>query len=99
MQSGWSTSNPVGGRPASGLSRRRTTQQGPPPSYYRNQSYAGSPNRAQGRGGAHGRTYDPSGGMGVGGRPSSRTDDVPHFNWDEKYRQHHGYQQRNRRAA
>ncbi|OTA80364.1 hypothetical protein M434DRAFT_38003 [Hypoxylon sp. CO27-5] len=30
-----STSNPAGGRPASGLSRRRTAFQGPPPSFFR----------------------------------------------------------------
>ncbi|KAI2627333.1 DnaJ-domain-containing protein [Hypomontagnella submonticulosa] len=30
-----STSNPAGGRPASGLSRRRSTFQGPPPSFFR----------------------------------------------------------------
>lgn len=30
------TSNPAGGRPASGLSKRRSTFRGPPPSFYRN---------------------------------------------------------------
>ncbi|KAI0387011.1 DnaJ-domain-containing protein [Hypomontagnella monticulosa] len=30
-----STSNPAGGRPATGLSRRRSTFQGPPPSFFR----------------------------------------------------------------
>ncbi|KAK3903832.1 hypothetical protein C8A05DRAFT_14224 [Staphylotrichum tortipilum] len=33
--SSYSSTNPAGGRPASGLSRRRGTYQGPPPSFYR----------------------------------------------------------------
>lgn len=44
-------------------------------------------------------SYDSSGGLGVGGRPGNRTDDVPHFNWGAKYQQHQSHQNRQRRAA
>ncbi|KAI1501807.1 DnaJ domain-containing protein [Biscogniauxia marginata] len=37
----YSSTNPAGGRPASGLSRRRATYQGPPPSFYRSGGWGG----------------------------------------------------------
>ncbi|RPA90064.1 DnaJ-domain-containing protein [Choiromyces venosus 120613-1] len=82
--------SPVGARPARGLSKRRTHFHGPPPSFYRNGGWAtfkGShngpkPNTAGGNGAAAGFSKD------------SYMDDVPHFNFDLKYRQHRMQEQR-----
>ncbi|KAG0632925.1 DnaJ domain-containing protein [Tuber brumale] len=81
--------SPVGARPAHGLSKRRTHFHGPPPSFHRNGGWAtfkGShcgpkPNTA-GAGGAAGFSKE------------GYTDDVPHFNFDLKYRQHRTQEQR-----
>lgn len=82
---GKSRMGPAGGRAASGLSWRRTTPKGPPPSYHSSQG------TRQGFPESH---FPP--GLGIRGQTSNRTDDVPHFDWESKYRQHHGYQIRNR---
>ncbi|KAF8541360.1 DnaJ domain-containing protein [Trichophaea hybrida] len=86
-----SPSNPVGGRPASGLSRRRTQPHGPPPSFFRNggwTAFRGSHDTGPG--------FSSSGGMGVGGEGGANKYDVPHFNWDGKYKQHELHEQRRR---
>ncbi|KAL0638501.1 hypothetical protein Q9L58_002437 [Maublancomyces gigas] len=80
------SSSPVGARPASGLSRRRTQPHGPPPSFFRNGStFKGKP------------TYtgqETLGGFGVGGPTVGRSDDVPHFSYERKYREYEYLQSR-----
>ncbi|KAI0156864.1 DnaJ-domain-containing protein [Xylariaceae sp. FL1272] len=75
----YSSTNPAGGRPASGLSRRRGTFTGPPPSFFRNGTYGnygGKRKEAhdESTGGAesrntsqHKNTSDTTAGAGYGG--------------------------------
>ncbi|GKT45032.1 chaperone protein DnaJ [Colletotrichum spaethianum] len=79
------STGPAGGRPASGLSRRRTTFRGPPPSFYRSGGWG---NQSAKRKEAHeGSTGDGTGapraqpGMGPGQDPygHTRSGHVPHF--------------------
>lgn len=87
--------NPVGGRPPSGLSRRRTTPHGPPPSFFRNANLSNSRARHPYReAGANNSGINPGGGMGIGGQGSADKHDVPHFNWDRKHKQHEEYEKR-----
>ncbi|KXT12348.1 hypothetical protein AC579_574 [Pseudocercospora musae] len=81
-----------GGRPASGLSRRRTQFRGPPPSFYRNGGWGeqGEKRRensysaeARGESAAGG-----PGGMGPGGFATGFDNDVPHFDRAGHYRTH-----------
>jgi curved DNA-binding protein CbpA len=81
---------PAGGRPASGLSKRRTHMHGPPPSFFRNGGWttfkgttSGPGQTTTGRGGTFG--MDSTG---------ERVNDVPHFNYDMKYRQHRQNEER-----
>ncbi|KAG9242586.1 hypothetical protein BJ878DRAFT_514716 [Calycina marina] len=80
-----STTTPAGGRPASGLSRRRTQFRGPPPSFYKNGALgtqAEKRSEAQGNSaaGAEQQAYDEKiGGMGTGQQPWGHGNDVPHF--------------------
>ncbi|KAK0754700.1 hypothetical protein B0T18DRAFT_425049 [Schizothecium vesticola] len=90
-----STTSPAGGRPASGLSRRRATFHGPPPSFYRSGGWGahGAKRKAAHdestggaeAGGAWAGTAS-EGGMGPGQNPwRARNDhdrDVPH--WDRE---------------
>ncbi|CUS11575.1 unnamed protein product [Tuber aestivum] len=88
----WTSSasgSPAGARPAQGLSKRRTHFHGPPPSFYRNGGWAtfkgscGNPRpNARVAGGAAGFPND------------GYMHDVPHFNFDLKYRQHRTQEQR-----
>ena len=79
-------SNPVGGRPASGLSRRRTQQQGPPPSYVRSGGWSAFRARNP-------TTTFNSAGAG-GGAESGIWSDVPHFDFKRKQRQHEAHEMR-----
>ncbi|KAK2038295.1 DnaJ-domain-containing protein [Colletotrichum somersetense] len=82
------STGPAGGRPASGLSRRRTTFRGPPPSFYRSGGWgAQSAKRREAHEGAGGGD-DGTGtgasaqpGMGPGQDPyqHTRSGEVPHF--------------------
>ena len=54
------STGPAGGRPASGLSRRRTQFRGPPPSFFRN------------TGSGKGTAYTPGGSGGSGGDPTKQ---------------------------
>ena len=72
--------SPAGGRPASGLSRRRGTFTGPPPSFFRSGGWGaqGAKRRAaheESTGGGGGGV----GGMGPGQDPYGRREEVPHF--------------------
>lgn len=82
-----SHAGPVGARPASGLSRRRTQFHGPPPSFYKNGGWgpSGKGSRRSGSGYAGG---------GIGGSASGIRDDVPHFDFEAKHRQHLGHEER-----
>jgi curved DNA-binding protein CbpA len=85
-----SHSSPAGGRPASGLSKRRTQFKGPPPSFYRQGGYgAHSEKRSQHATSGPEGTYDhPSAaGTGPGGFTQGVDNDVPHFD-------QHGHQVR-----
>ncbi|KAI0479868.1 DnaJ-domain-containing protein [Xylaria cf. heliscus] len=80
----YASTGPAGGRPASGLSRRRGTFQGPPPSFFRSGGWG-----AQGvkRRAAHEESTGTSGmgsmgGMGPGQDPFGHRDEVPHFDKD-----------------
>ncbi|KAI0856466.1 hypothetical protein F4860DRAFT_492800 [Xylaria cubensis] len=89
----YSSTGPAGGRPASGLSRRRGTFQGPPPSFYRSGGWG-----AQGekRRAAHEESTG-MGGMGPGQDPFGHRDDVPHF--DKEGHQRTGRHSDKRREA
>jgi hypothetical protein len=100
-------SGPAGGRPASGLSRRRTQFQGPPPSFYRNGGWGNygakrqpahdsAASEAQATSGMpqHGGM---TGGMGYGQRPHGRANDVPHFDREGHFRTHTNHERRQQR--
>jgi curved DNA-binding protein CbpA len=79
------STGPAGGRPASGLSRRRGGFQGPPPSFYRSGGWgAHSAKRKSahdesiGSGSGNGGPRRKAG-MGYGQDPYGHRDDVPHF--------------------
>lgn len=78
-----SHSSPAGGRPASGLSKRRTQFKGPPPSFYRSGGYgAQSEKRSQHATSGPDATYDHhnfAAGTGPGGFTQGVDNDVPHF--------------------
>jgi len=86
-----SHSTPAGGRPASGLSKRRTQFKGPPPSFYRSGGYgAQGEKRSQHAPNGPDGTYDHQGwapGTGPGGFAQGMDNDVPHFD-------QHGHQVR-----
>ncbi|KAE9377731.1 DnaJ-domain-containing protein [Stipitochalara longipes BDJ] len=81
------SSGPAGGRPASGLSRRRTQFRGPPPSFYRSGGWGehSAKRRAAQESGAPGaetpHNTSSGGGMGPGQTPfgQGEENDVPHF--------------------
>ncbi|KAG0652420.1 hypothetical protein D0Z07_0991 [Hyphodiscus hymeniophilus] len=103
------SSGPVGGRPASGLSRRRSQFRGPPPSFYRSGGWGDQAEKRQNAQDATGETRagfgdkkkdDSStgmGGMGPGQQPwGHERNDVPHFDRDGHFRTHENYDQRRR---
>ncbi|KAJ0163163.1 Mitochonrial uncharacterized protein [Colletotrichum tanaceti] len=79
------STGPAGGRPASGLSRRRTTFRGPPPSFYRSGGWgthsAKRREAHEGGGGDGTGTARAKPGMGPGQDPygHTRSPKVPHF--------------------
>ncbi|KAL7273975.1 hypothetical protein RUND412_003136 [Rhizina undulata] len=91
---------PAGGRPASGLSKRRTQFYGPPPSFFRNGGWSTFKGKSSSAAGATaGTTGGPASGVGgggfsFGGSASGMNDNVPHFNYEAKYRQHEQFEQR-----
>lgn len=107
----YASTSMAGGRPASGLSRRRGTFQGPPPSFFRSGGWGtqGEKRRAAheestGGGGGGGGTATSSGagagtvgGMGPGQDPFGHRDDVPHF--DKESHQRTGRHSDRRRDA
>ncbi|KAM0715587.1 hypothetical protein Q7P37_009085 [Cladosporium fusiforme] len=89
-----SHSTPAGGRPASGLSKRRTQFKGPPPSFYQSGGWgAHSEKRAQyAAHGPEGTTDHQSGpsapGTGPGGFAQGLDHDVPHFDQHGHHTRH-----------
>ncbi|MCJ1443707.1 MAG: hypothetical protein MMC23_004207 [Stictis urceolatum] len=86
---------PWGGRPASGLSKRRGSFRGPPPSFYRSGGWGaqGEKRRAAQEGGSEAgagagtRAGKMGGGFGLGqGEQRGFDDDVPHFDRAEHLR-------------
>ncbi|KAI5809694.1 hypothetical protein DFH27DRAFT_521352 [Peziza echinospora] len=93
---------PAGGRPASGLSRRRTQFRGPPPSFFRNTGWAAAGGNAAAAGGgakdaasaaAGGSTNYHAGNAAFFRAQGGRNDDVPHFDFER----HRSQQDRVRR--
>lgn len=86
-----SHSSPAGGRPASGLSKRRTQYKGPPPSFYASGGWGkqGEKRSQHSPRGPEG-TYDhPSAaGTGPGGFAQGVDNDVPHFDQHGHYVRH-----------
>ncbi|KAK5133987.1 hypothetical protein LTR08_007107 [Meristemomyces frigidus] len=80
-------SSPAGGRPASGLSRRRTQFRGPPPSFYRSGGWGEhgekrAEHASQASHAANAQSQSPppgAAGTGPGGFASGHAHDVPHF--------------------
>ncbi|KAI1290988.1 hypothetical protein F5Y03DRAFT_52788 [Xylaria venustula] len=98
----YASTGPAGGRPASGLSKRRGTFQGPPPSFFRSGGWGaqGEKRRAaheESTGGAESSGTGTVGGMGPGQDPFGHRDDVPHF--DKEGHQRTGRHSDKRREA
>ncbi|KAG9239603.1 hypothetical protein BJ875DRAFT_390848 [Amylocarpus encephaloides] len=101
----YSSSGPAGGRPASGLSRRRTHFQGPPPSFYRSGGWGEQSAKRQaaqesstaytGTGSSNGSTSN-AGGMRPGQSPTGQAhgQELPHFDWREHLRTHENQSRR-----
>ena len=98
-----SASSPVGARPASGLSRRRTQFRGPPPSFYRGGGWGAHGQKRQARvdetAQAHARAAAGStaGGMGPGQGQAGFSNDVPHFDQEGHLRTQEQQEQRRQR--
>lgn len=102
------SSGPAGGRPPSGLSRRRTHFQGPPPSFYRSGGWgeqnakrqaaaeSANPGNFTGGDGPAGPS-GAGGGMGYGQHPFGPSTDVPHFDREGHFRTHSNHERRRRR--
>ena len=105
------SSGPAGGRPASGLSRRRTQFRGPPPSFYRSGGWGehsakrqaardstGETNAGEQEKGDNGAA-GMGGGMGPGQQPwgHDRMNDVPHFDREGHFRTHENQDKRRQR--
>ncbi|KAI0534982.1 hypothetical protein GGR58DRAFT_29492 [Xylaria digitata] len=104
----YASTGPAGGRPASGLSKRRSTFQGPPPSFFRSGGWGAQSEKRQaaheqstGGAGSPGSGYGAGrgtmGGMGPGQDPFGHRDDVPHF--DKESHQRTGRHSDRRREA
>ncbi|KUJ12143.1 DnaJ-domain-containing protein [Mollisia scopiformis] len=84
-QGSYHSSGPAGGRPASGLSRRRTQFRGPPPSFYRSGGWGAHSAKRQA---AQNNDAETGGGMGPGQSPWGQVNDVPHFDREGHTRTH-----------
>lgn len=106
----YSSTSPAGGRPAAGLSRRRTQFRGPPPSFYRSGGWgahsakraAAQENGAPGSEkpdenvNANSNATSGMGGMGPGQMGWGHGDEVPHFDKEGHSRTHEMYERRRR---
>jgi hypothetical protein len=91
----------VGGRPASGLSRRQTQFRGPPPSFYKNGGWGehSTKRKAAQTNGAPGAEAPSEGGMGPGQTPFGHgyDNDVSHFDREAHFRTHENQRERRQR--
>lgn len=94
------STSPAGGRSPSGLSRRRGTFQGSPPSFYRSGGWGTHSEKRReahesstGGAGAH-ETKGTAGGMGPGQDPFRHPNSVPHFDKEAHTRTHEKLDQR-----
>ena len=103
-----SASTPAGGRPASGLSSRRTKFQGPPPSFYRSGGWGSHSEKREEHARQASHTYEAQGeaqsnaagaaGTGPGGFQAGFDNDVPHFNHRGHYQTHSTIEKTRHRA-
>ncbi|KAK0627020.1 hypothetical protein B0T14DRAFT_511559 [Immersiella caudata] len=107
-----SSQSQAGGRPASGLSRRRGPFQGPPPSFFRSGGWGSYSEKRRAAHeettgtGSYGAKEGPgpqAGGMGPGQNPyrsrADRYNDVPHFDREAHERTHRRQQERREQRA
>lgn len=96
-----SHSTPAGGRPASGLSKRRTQFKGPPPSFYRSGGW-GAHSEKRGQYASHGpgetRDHPSAAGTGPGGFARGDDHDVPHFDQRGHFVRHEKIEKTRHRA-
>ena len=104
------SSGPAGGRPANGLSRRRTQFQGSPPSFYRAGGWGGygakrqsaqdntAASGPQNTGGMRQQGAMGSG-MGHGQHPYGWDSNVPHFDREAHSRTHISHERRRQRRS
>ncbi|KAK0249870.1 hypothetical protein LTS09_015030 [Friedmanniomyces endolithicus] len=100
-----SASTHAGGRPASGLSRRRTQFRGPPPSFYRSGGW-GEHSEKRGEAAssashsheAQGQAQTGPAGTGPGGFTAGFSNDVPHFDHEGHLKTHSTIEQTRHRA-
>ncbi|EKD13814.1 uncharacterized protein L3040_005568 [Drepanopeziza brunnea f. sp. 'multigermtubi'] len=91
------SSGPAGGRPASGLSRRRTQFRGPPPSFYRSGGWGEHSAKRKAAHDAYAETAtagEPGMGPGQKAWGHDEMNDVPHFDRESHYRTHERHSQR-----
>ncbi|KAH7407732.1 hypothetical protein BKA64DRAFT_429203 [Cadophora sp. MPI-SDFR-AT-0126] len=90
------SSGPAGGRPASGLSRRRTQFHGPPPSFYRSGGWGTQSAKRKAAQDSHAESPASAAGMGPGQKPwgHDETHDVPHFDREGHYRTQENHSRR-----
>jgi hypothetical protein len=98
-QGSYYSTGPAGGRPASGLSRRRTQFRGPPTSFYRNGGWGEHSTKrsaAQNNGAPGDETKESEGlgGMGPAQSPWIYANDVPHFDKEGHFGTHDSIHQR-----
>ncbi|KAK3377934.1 DnaJ domain-containing protein [Podospora didyma] len=96
------STGPAGGRPASGLSRRRGTFTGPPPSFFRSGGWGaqGAKRRAAHEESTGGASTGAAPGMGPGQDPHRHKQNTsPHFDRESHERTHRHNDERAARAA
>ncbi|CAD0056386.1 unnamed protein product [Aureobasidium pullulans] len=94
------STGPAGGRPATGLSRRRTQFKGPPPSFYRSGGYGSFSQKRSDAASTGSHQYEAAGastdsssaqdapGTGPSGFQAGFNNDVPHFDREGHFRTH-----------
>ncbi|THX09242.1 DnaJ-domain-containing protein [Aureobasidium pullulans] len=99
-QGSYSSTGPAGGRPATGLSRRRTQFKGPPPSFYRSGGYGSFSQKRSDAASTGSHQYEAAGastdsssaqdapGTGPSGFQAGFNNDVPHFDREGHFRTH-----------
>ncbi|RDL37816.1 uncharacterized protein BP5553_05249 [Venustampulla echinocandica] len=87
------SSGPAGGRPASGLSRRRAQFRGPPPSFYSSGGWGSQASKRQAAQESSTAYAFTGGGMGPGQSPFGEVhaQNVPHFDRSEHLRTHQNH--------